>query len=378
MRAILVGIHNSSKSYKEASQSLKEMEGLVYALNGTTIGKLYQKRESPEPATYIGKGKAKQLQELVEGTKADTVIFDVPLSPVQISNLEEITGAKVIDRTDLILQIFSERARTKQAKLQVELAKLEHELPRIYGQEGKYMSRIGGGYKTKGAGEKFGEVRVRTIKKRISTIKKQLKEIKKQRKEQRKGRQKDFNLLNVALVGYTNVGKSSLLKRITKRDTFVSNQLFATLDTKTSFIKFPDINKKVLLTDTVGFVKDMPKEIMDAFMATLEEVSEADLILHVVDVSDGSWMKKVEIVDEILNKVGAKDKPQILVLNKIDKVIPSKEFLDYTDESIAITDRKSVIVSTKEGWNIDKLLEMLKEEALKKSKHITLGGKKDV
>ena len=180
------------------------------------------------------------------------------------------------------------------------------------------------------------------------------------------------------MVGYTNVGKSSLLKRITKRDTFISNQLFATLDTKTSFIKFPDIGKKVLLTDTVGFVKDMPKEIMDAFMATLEEVSEADLILHVVDVSDENWMKKVEIVDEILNKVGAKDKPQVLVLNKIDKIIPSKDLLDYTDESIAITDRKSVIISTKEGWNIDKLLDILKEEAQKKSKSITLGGNKDV
>jgi len=367
MRAILVSVQTKDKTYEDVRQSLSELEGLVFALNGKVVGKLHQKRETVEPSTYIGKGKAKQLSEVAEGIKADTIIFDSNLTPVQISNLEEITKCEVLDRTDLILRIFSERAKTRQAKLQVELATLQHELPRIYGEAGKHLSRIGGGFKTKGAGEKFGEIRVRTIKKRISTIKKELEEIKKQRYQQRKWRNKDPNLLKVALVGYTNVGKSTLLKRLTKRDTFISDQLFATLDTKTSFINFPDIGKKALITDTVGFVKDMPKEIMDAFIATLEEVEEADLILHVVDVSDPKWQEKVEVVDQILKKINALDKPQILVLNKVDKVIPSKELLDSADEVMLTGGKKSIIISTEKGWNIDRLFDTLKNFAKTKT-----------
>jgi len=366
MRAILVGVQTKDRTYEEVKQSLQEMEGLVKALDGVVIGKLHQKRETPEPSTYIGKGKARQLAEVAEGTQADTIIFDAPLTPVQISNLEKITNCEVLDRTDLILRIFSERAKTKQAKLQVELATLQHELPRIYGSQGKSLSRIGGGYKTKGAGEKLGEIKVRNIKKRIATIKKQLEEIKKQRYQQRKWRNKNTDILKVALVGYTNVGKSTLLKRLTKRDTFISDQLFATLDTKTSFITFPDIGKKVLITDTVGFVKQMPKEIMDAFMATLEEVEEADLILHVVDVSDEKWQEKVEIIDEILKKINAGDKPQILVLNKIDKVIPSKDLLDTADDVLLTGNKKTVIISTEKGWNLDKLLNILKQHTKEK------------
>ncbi|RUM46941.1 MAG: GTPase HflX [Hydrogenothermus sp.] len=367
MRAILVGVQTKNRNSLEVRQSLQEMEGLVFALKGKVLGKLSQKRETPEPSTYIGKGKAKQLAEVAEGIKADTIIFDTNLTPVQISNLEEITKCEVLDRTDLILRIFSERAKTKQAKLQVELATLQHELPRIYGTAGKHLSRIGGGYKTKGAGEKYGEIRVREIKRRITKIKKELKEIQKQRKEQRKWRKYNPNILKVALVGYTNVGKSTLLKRLTKRETFISDQLFATLDPKTSFIIFPDIDKKVLLTDTVGFVKNMPKEIMDAFMSTLEEVEEADLILHVVDVSDEKWQEKVEVVDEILKKIGTLDKPQVLVLNKVDKVINSPELLENSDEILLTSDKKSVIISTEKGWNLDKLFEILKEYAKTKT-----------
>ncbi len=375
MRAILVGVQTKDRTSKEVSQSLKELEGLVFALRGKVLGKLSQKRDTPEPSTYIGKGKAKQLAEVSEGIKADTIIFDTNLTPVQISNLEEITKCEVLDRTDLILRIFSERAKTKQAKLQVELATLQHELPRIYGTAGKHLSRIGGGYKTKGAGEKFGEIRVREIKRRINKIKKELKEIQKQRKEQRKWRQSNPNILKVALVGYTNVGKSTLLKRLTKRETFISDQLFATLDPKTSFVVFPDIDKKVLLTDTVGFVRDMPKEIMDAFMSTLEEVEEADLILHVVDISDEKWQEKVEVVDEILKKIGALDKPQILVLNKVDKVINSPELLDNADELLLTSGKKSVIISTEKGWNLDKLFKILKEYA--KTKTLSFNAKKE-
>jgi len=367
MRAILVGVQTKNRNSLEVHQSLKEMEGLVFALKGKVLGKLSQKRETPEPSTYIGKGKAKQLGEVAEGIRADTIIFDTNLTPVQISNLEKITKCEILDRTDLILRIFSERAKTKQAKLQVELATLQYELPRIYGSAGKHLSRIGGGYKTKGAGEKYGEIRVREIKRRITKIKKELKEIQKQRKEQRKWRKYNPNILKVALVGYTNVGKSTLLKRLTKRETFISDQLFATLDPKTSFIVFSDIDKKVLITDTVGFVRNMPKEIMDAFMATLEEVEEADLILHVVDVSDEKWQEKEEVVDDILKKIGALDKPQVLVLNKVDKVINSPELLENSDEILLTSDKKSVIISTEKGWNLDKLFKILKDYAKTKT-----------
>lgn len=363
MRAILVGVKTKDKTEKEVKESLSELEGLVKAVNGKVIGKLYQNKEVADPATYIGKGKAYQLKELVEGTESDFVIFDTPLSPVQISNLENILMVDVYDRTDLILSIFSQRARTKQAKLQVELALLEHELPRVYGQKGKKLSRIGGGFKTKGAGEKYGEIKARTIKNRIASIKKEIEKIKKQRQQQRKWRNKNPNIFKVALVGYTNVGKSTLLKRLTKRDTFISDQLFATLDTKTSFINFPEVGKKILLTDTVGFVKDMPQEIMDAFMATLEEVEEADLILHVVDVSDENWPKKVEQVEKILEKINVKDKETVLVLNKVDKVIPSAELLEHTDDTVLSGNKEAIIISTEKGWNIDKLFDILKNKA---------------
>ncbi|NPA57860.1 MAG: GTPase HflX [Aquificae bacterium] len=372
MRAILVGVKTKNRTEKELLSSLQELEGLVKAVNGTTVGKLYQSRDIPDPATYIGRGKVKQLKELAEGIKADTIVFNGELSPAQISNIEKTTGVKVLDRTDLILSIFSERAKTKQAKLQVELATLQHQLPRVYGQKGKALSRIGGGMKTKGAGEKLGEIKARSIKDRIAKIKKEIENIKKQRYQQRKWRAENPNILKVALVGYTNTGKSSLLNRLTKRETFISNQLFATLDTKTSYLVFPDINKKVVITDTVGFVKDMPEEIMEAFITTLEEVSEADLILHVVDVSDENWQEKVESVDQILKRIKVDQKPQVLVLNKIDRVIPSEEYLEESDETLLSGGKESVIISTKEGWNVDRLFQILKRHA--ESKGTTVNG----
>ncbi len=363
MRCILVSVKTKKDKNKDVKYSLTELEGLVEAVNGKILGKLTQRKDIPEPSTFLGKGKVQELKEISEGIKADTVIFDTELTPVQISNLEKILGIDVLDRTDLILSIFSKRARTKQAKLQVELATLEHELPRVYGQKGKALSRIGGGMQTKGAGEKIGEIKIRTIKNRISKIKKELDKIKKQRKQQRTSRNKNPDIFKVSLVGYTNAGKSTLLNRLTKRDAFISDQLFATLDTKTSFINFSDIGKKVLITDTVGFVKDLPKELLDAFMATLEELEEADLILHVIDISDENWTKKVEYVNEILEKLNLHHKPTVLVMNKIDKVIPSEEFLEDSDETMFSRDKESIIISTQKGWNIDKLYQLLKKYA---------------
>ncbi|MGC9120918.1 MAG: GTPase HflX [Sulfurihydrogenibium sp.] len=359
MRAIIVGV-NINQTPQRFKYQIEELEGLVEAAEGTVLGKVYQKRESPDPAYYIGKGKVSEISKLVEGIQADTVVFNVNLSPVQIANLSQEIKAQILDRTDLILQIFFKRAKTKQAKLQVELAYLQHQLPRIYNQRGKDLSRIGGGMKTKGAGEKIGEIKTRAIKDRIAKIKAQLKEIEKQKKQQRKKREDNPDILNVALVGYTNAGKSSLLNRLTKREAFISDQLFATLDTKTSFIYFPDVGKKVLLTDTVGFVEDMPQEIMDAFMTTLQEIEEADLILHVIDISDENWLLKKQTVEDILKKLKLEDKPTITVMNKIDKVIPSEDYLEE-DES-----ENTVTISTLKGWNLNKLFDILKKYAVKK------------
>jgi len=359
LRAIIVGV-NINQTPQRFKYQIEELEGLVEAAEGTVLGKVYQKRESPDPAYYIGKGKVSEISQLVEGIQADTVVFNVNLSPVQIANLSQEIKAQILDRTDLILQIFFKRAKTKQAKLQVELAYLQHQLPRIYNQRGKDLSRIGGGMKTKGAGEKIGEIKTRAIKDRIAKIKAQLKEIEKQKKQQRKKREDNPDILNVALVGYTNAGKSSLLNRLTKREAFISDQLFATLDTKTSFIYFPDVGKKVLLTDTVGFVEDMPQEIMDAFMTTLQEIEEADLILHVIDISDENWLLKKQTVEDILKKLKLEDKPTITVMNKIDKVIPSEDYLEE-DES-----ENTVTISTLKGWNLNKLFDILKKYAVKK------------
>lgn len=360
MNKVIIVAVNLKKFEKEFDYQIEELEGLVESAGGKVVGKVYQKRESPDPAYFIGKGKVKEIATLVEGIEADTVVFNVNLSPVQISNLSKDINANILDRTDLILQIFLNNAKTKQAKLQVELAYLQHQLPRIYGQMGKELSRIGGGMKTKGAGEKIGEIKMRTIRDRIARIKKELKEIEKQRYQQRKSRENNPNILKVSLIGYTNAGKSSLLKKLTKRDVYISNKLFATLDTKTSVINFPDINKKVLITDTVGFVEDMPKEITDAFMTTLQEIENADVILHVIDISDPNWKKKEEAVIEILNKLKLSEKPIITVYNKVDKVIPSQEYLEEDIGENVIT------VSAEKGWNMEKLFDILKKTAVKK------------
>ncbi len=361
MRAILVSVKTKDKKEKDVKTSLYELEGLVKAVGGKTLGKLYQVKDTPDPSTYIGKGKAMQLKELSEGIEADTIIFDTELTPVQIRNLEDITEVEILDRTDLILKIFEKRAKTKQAKLQVELAYLTHQLPRIYGEKGKELSRIGGRGKIKGAGEKIGEIKARDIKRRIAKIKKELKEIEKIKREQRKRRNRDPNILKVALIGYTNVGKSSLLKRLTKRETFISNQLFATLDTKTSFISFPDINKKVLITDTVGFIKNMPKELMEAFLTTLKEIEDADLLIHVVDISDEDWEDKLKEVDKIINKLNLDNKESLILLNKIDKLIPTKEYLE--NDFITVEDKSALIISTEKGWNLEKVFEFLRGKA---------------
>ena len=361
MRAILVGVWKKGETKGEVYQSINELGGLVEAVGGKVLGKLVQKRDIPDPSTYIGKGRVEDLNLLVQGTKADAVVFDDPLSPSQVKELEKRLRAKVLDRTDLVLEIFTRRARTKEAKLQVELAKLQHELPRLYGK-GKALSRQAGGIGGRGPGEQEAEIRRRILKKRIHKIKQELEEVKKRRREQRKRRikevSKEGDFVRVAIVGYTNVGKSTLMKALTGRDVFKKDMLFATLDTTTSSrYVYPDL--KVLFTDTVGFINKLPTELIEAFKATLEEIEEADIILHVVDASDPKWLEKIETVNGILKKLNLEGVKQILVFNKVDRLVSSPEEVEYLDHSMLVSDIPNIYVSAEKKWNINGLLNMI-------------------
>ena len=365
MRAILVGVWKKGETKGEVYQSIDELAGLVEAVNGKVLGKLVQKRDLPDPSTYIGKGRVQDLNLLVQGTKADTVVFDDPLTPSQVKELEKRLCAKVLDRTDLVLEIFTRRARTKEAKLQVELAKLQHELPRLYGK-GKALSRQAGGIGGRGPGEQEAEIRRRILKKRIHKIKQELEEVKKRRREQRKRRikevSKEGHFVRVAIVGYTNVGKSTLMKALTGRDVFKKDMLFATLDTTTSarFV-YPDL--KILFTDTVGFINKLPTELIEAFKATLEEIEEADIILHVVDATDPKWLEKIETVNQILKKLNLENTKRVVAFNKVDRLVEKREDINLLDHAMFVKEYPTVYVSAHKKWNIDQLLETLYQMA---------------
>ena len=358
MKAILVGIWNREVSREEARESLRELKGLVEAVGGKTLGWILQRRHRPDAKYYIGAGKAAQIKEVAKGTGADTVVFDDPLTPSQVRNLEQALGVAVLDRTDLVIEIFSRRARSKEAKLQVELAKLTHQLPRLYGK-GRVLSRLGGGVGTRGPGEQEAEVRRRVIKKRIHQIKEELEEIKKRRRLQRKRRERFGGgepLLKVVIVGYTNAGKSTLLRALTNRETFVADMLFATLDTKTSAKHVQGM--KILFTDTVGFIRKLPTELIESFKATLEEVTEADLLLHVVDISDPRWTDHVQAVRKVLKELSADEKPVIYVLNKVDKVVKDPKEIEHLPHP-AFVEGRAVLVSAERGWGLEKLVSEL-------------------
>jgi GTP-binding protein HflX len=361
MKAILV-LLLSSETKEEFRESLEELKELVRAVGGKVLGYIYQRRHSPDPRYYIGAGKAQELKDVISGTGADCVVFDSFLSPSQVANLEELLKVKVFDRADLVLEIFSRRVRSKTAKLQVELARLTHELPRLYGR-GKELSRLGGKVGTRGPGEQEVEVRRRAIKRKIEQIKQELEEVKRQRREQRKRRERplgDTKVVKVALVGYTNVGKSSLMQALTGRETYIQDMPFATLDTKTSAkFLFPDI--KILITDTVGFIRKLPPELIESFKATLEEVQEADILLHVIDISDPKWLEKVKVVQGILRELSADDKPTIYVFNKADKVVSKEEDIKLLTEP-AFLEGRSVVISSKLGWGLGELLKAIREK----------------
>lgn len=356
-KAILVGA--------DSKESLEELKELTKACDIPVLDMVYQSRSKVDPAFYIGKGKVFEIASLRQSKHANLIIFDDELSGSQVRNLEAALGAKVIDRTTLILEIFARRARSKEAKIQVELAQLKYRMSRLQGL-GTMLSRTGGGIGTKGPGEKKLETDRRHIKETIYDLNDELKKIKKTREVQREKRNKE-SIPKVSLVGYTNAGKSTLRNKLCdiaaqkevqgKEKVFEADMLFATLDITTRSIILK--NKGVVtITDTVGFVRKLPHDLVEAFKSTLEEVIYSDLLCHVVDASSDNALEQVEAVEEVLEELGAKDKDTILVLNKID--MASEENLDSIRE--ATKEYETIEISAKEGINLDGLLSLIEEK----------------
>ena len=344
-RVIIAALDRGSSSY--TADILDEMERLVETAGGEVVARITQKRKYPHPAYYFGKGKLKEIQRYAEVLDAQTLIVDGELTASQVRNMENITGLKVIDRTQLILDIFAKHADTEEGKLQVELAQLEYNLPRLVGV-GKEMSRLGGGIGTRGPGEKQLEVDRRRIRRRISVIKRQLEDLAKDRELRRKQRSKKTKI--VSLVGYTNAGKSTLLRRLSgDENILVEDKLFATLSPTMRRVILPS-GRTAIFSDTVGFIRRLPHTLIEAFKATLEEIKESDLIAIVIDSTDENYKDKLRVVRGVLKEIGADNIPELLVFNKIDLL--SEE--DLSDLKREYND--AVFISAKTGIGVDEFL----------------------
>ncbi|MGY2766371.1 GTPase HflX [Thermostichus sp. MS-CIW-26] len=353
-RAILVGLQESGQSYEDLMDGLAELSRLVESAGGQVLQALWQRREGPNSATVIGSGKVQELALLVQDLGANLVVFDRELTPSQVRTLEEAVGVRVVDRSEVILDIFAQRARTRAGKLQVELAQLQYLLPRLAGR-GRTMSRLGGGIGTRGPGETQLEMERRAIQRRISKLRQEVEELRRHRQRLRQRREAS-QIPVVALVGYTNAGKSTLLNALTHAQVYVADQLFATLDPTTRRLDLPN-RQAVLLTDTVGFLTELPDQLVDAFQATLEEVTEADALLHVVDLSHPNWEGQIEAVETLLDKLPLATGPRQLVFNKIDRLDP--EWV----EDVRLLYPKALFVSATTGQNLDQLRHTLAQFA---------------
>lgn len=371
-RALLVGLNITSTARRiddiDIDESMEELKELTKAAGAEVVGSITQNRQSRDAAYYIGKGKVEELRAYCESLGATMVIFNDELSGAHIRNIEEIVGIKVIDRTTLILDIFAQRALSKEGKLQVELAQLKYRLPRLYGMGGE-MSRTGAGIGTRGPGEQKLEVDKRHILNKAADIRRELKEVKKNRETQRVQRMKS-NIPIVALVGYTNAGKSTLLNELIKthkdydaqKEVMAKDMLFATLDVTLRKALLPN-KKEFLVVDTVGFVSKLPHDLVEAFKATLEEVQYADLILHVIDATNSSYELQKKTTESVLKELKADDKPTILVYNKIDR-LDLDIYPKNTDDV--------VYISAKKGINMEKLLYMIEEALMNNTYPVTL------
>ena len=345
-RVFLVGVQLKAEDAWCIDESLDELAELVTTAGGEVVGRGTQRLDKFNAATFIGPGKAKEFAEECKESKVDTVVFDEELSPAQGRNLEKVFECKILDRTALILDIFSQRARTREGKMQVELAQLNHLLPRLT-RFWTHLSRQKGGIGMRGGeGESQLEVDRRKVRERIDKIQRDLELVMRQRDVQRSGRKRNQWPLG-SLVGYTNAGKSTLFNAITGAATLSEDKLFATLDPTTRRLRLPT-NQNVLLSDTVGFIRKLPHDLVDAFKATLEEVVEADLLLHVVDISSPHAEEQIEAVNQVLGELGVADKPMLSVFTKIDRVAASGLAKRYTTEY-----ENSIVVSAKTGEGFD-------------------------
>jgi GTP-binding protein HflX len=350
----VAGCYPSSRMRARAEESLQELEALAEAAGAKVKERILQERPTPDPAFYIGRGKAGELRGLAEARNLDLFIFDEELTPGQQRNLENEIGCKILDRTQLILDIFARRARTREGQLQVELAQLNYLLPRLSGK-GIMLSRLGGGIGTRGPGETKLEMDRRRIRSRIARMKADLEQVRANRKLQRARRQ-GIPVPIVALVGYTNAGKSTLFNALTGAGTVESNRLFATLDPLMRRLVLPN-RLDVVLSDTVGFVRKLPHDIVAAFRATLEEVSEANLLLHVIDVSNANWREQALAVEEVLAQLDVTGTPTIAVYNKMD-LMPAL----LREEARRLTGHRSVLISARSGSGLPDLIREITEE----------------
>jgi GTPase len=338
-RAILVGLVHKDQTEQQLQEYLDELAFLAETAGAITIKRFTQKLPHPDTRTFIGKGKIEEIKKYIEGRNVRIAIFDDELNGSQITNIEKALDVKTIDRSDLILDIFARRAKTAQAKAQVELAQYQYLLPRLRGMW-KHLERLGGGIGPRGPGETEIETDRRIVRDKISLLRKRLAEIDKQSSTQRKER---GEFIRVALVGYTNVGKSTLMNLLSKRHVFAENKLFATLDTTTSKVVFE--NTPFLLSDTVGFIRKLPHHLVESFKSTLDEVREADILLHVVDISHAAYEEQIGVVNKTLQELNAFNKPIITIFNKMD-LYEEKTFDNWLEEST----KKEILNDLEERW----------------------------
>ncbi|MEM8509163.1 MAG: GTPase HflX [Bacteroidota bacterium] len=341
-KAVLVGIINRKQDGEKVTEYLDELEFLTYTAGGEVLRRFVQRMDTPNPKTLIGTGKMAELQDFVKANDIGSVIFDEELSPAQQNNIEKLLRCKILDRTSLILDIFAQRAQTSYARTQVELAQYEYLLPRLTGLW-THLERQRGGIGMRGPGETEIETDRRIVRDRIALLKKKLEKIDRQMETQRGNR---GALVRVALVGYTNVGKSTLMNVISKSEVFAENKLFATLDTTVRKVVIG--NLPFLLSDTVGFIRKLPTQLVESFKSTLDEVREADLLLHVVDISHPNFEEHIASVNQILDEINSSNKPTILVFNKIDQYRP--EVLDEDDLQTERTKLHFTLEEWKKTW----------------------------
>ena len=360
-RAVLVGLsaHSLTREENATEESMEELKDLLETAGGESVGMVLQQKDSPDPRTFIGQGKVDEVRQLVRTMGADMVIFDNALSPSQQRVLGEELKVGVLDRSALILDIFAQRARTREGRLQVELAQYKYLLPRLIGMW-SHLERQEGAIGTRGPGETQLETDRRHIRRKISKLEEELRDVRRVRATQRQRREKN-EVPVVAIVGYTNAGKSTLLNKLTGSEIPANNRLFDTLDTTTRTLEISD-TCTVLLSDTVGFIRKLPHHLVEAFKATLEELSFADMLLHVIDASNPEWREQAQVVDQLILELGAEQTPRIEVFNKCDK---------WTGE-IRPHGEDIVSISAKTGEGLDKLLEAIGKRLDSGAKRVTI------